>query len=160
MMMIAGPAKARKTFALMDLAMSVQAGEPWLGCDTVQSNVLYLNFELQAFDSLNGHCQVHQGKRLSRLGWTGYHHLCDTVQSNVLYLNFELQAFDSRNRRLAISAAKFDRNSPDVAFWHLRGALSRRGVNPRNTYASIIDGISEFSREHEIAKRRLRLSNA
>ena len=105
-MMIAGPAKARKTFALMDLAMSVQAGEPWLGCDT--------------------------------------------VQSNVLYLNFELQAFDSRNRRLAISAAKFDRNSPDVAFWHLRGALSRRGVNPRNTYASIIDGISEFSREHEI----------
>ena len=52
-MMIAGPAKARKTFALMDLAMSVQAGEPWLGCDTVRSNVLYLNFELQAFDSRN-----------------------------------------------------------------------------------------------------------
>lgn len=105
-MMIAGPSKVRKTFLLMDLAESVANGVPWLGFKT--------------------------------------------VQSNVLYLNFELQAFDSRKRRIAIESAKFKgRQKSNVHFWHLRGALSRRGVNPKNTYAAIIDGVSHFSQTHD-----------
>lgn len=48
-MMIAGPSKARKTYLLTDLAVSVAAGVPWLGFATVQAPVLYLNLELQDF---------------------------------------------------------------------------------------------------------------
>lgn len=40
------PSKARKSWALIDLALSVGAGAPWLGMATTQSRVLYVNFEL------------------------------------------------------------------------------------------------------------------
>jgi len=48
-MMIAGASKARKTYLLADLALSVGTGRPWLGITTTQAPVLYLNFELQQF---------------------------------------------------------------------------------------------------------------
>ncbi|MCA1995933.1 MAG: AAA family ATPase, partial [Armatimonadetes bacterium] len=48
-MMIAGPSKARKTFVLTDLAVSVATGTPWLGFATSPAEVLYVNLELQSF---------------------------------------------------------------------------------------------------------------
>ena len=48
-MLIAGPSKARKSFTLIDAAVSIAYGEPWLGLVTTQTPVLYLNFELQEF---------------------------------------------------------------------------------------------------------------
>jgi hypothetical protein len=44
--MIAGPSKARKTFLLIDLALSVATGSSWLGWKTTKTPVLYLNLEL------------------------------------------------------------------------------------------------------------------
>lgn len=46
-LMISGPSKAGKTFLLMELAIAVSNGDPWLGLETVKSNVLYLNMELK-----------------------------------------------------------------------------------------------------------------
>lgn len=47
--MLAGPSKARKTYLLTDLAISVAGGVPWLGFATTQKPTLYLNLELQPF---------------------------------------------------------------------------------------------------------------
>ncbi len=47
--MIAGPSKARKTFALTDLAVSIASGYPWMGFPTAQVPVLYINLEIQNF---------------------------------------------------------------------------------------------------------------
>ena len=38
--------KARKTWILLDIATSVQAGAPWLKFETHQGRVLYINFEI------------------------------------------------------------------------------------------------------------------
>ena len=38
--------KARKTWILLDLALSVAAGTKWWGCDTIRGKVLYVNFEI------------------------------------------------------------------------------------------------------------------
>ena len=46
-MLISGGSKARKTWALMDLGISVHAGSPFLGLKTTQANVLFINLELQ-----------------------------------------------------------------------------------------------------------------
>lgn len=48
-MVLGGGSKAGKTWALLDLAMSVAHGKPWLGRETMQGPVLYVNFEIQDF---------------------------------------------------------------------------------------------------------------
>jgi hypothetical protein len=110
-MMIAGPSKARKTYALIDLGLSVAGGVSWFGIPTVQSRVLYLNFELQAFASKRRREEI-----LTR----------DARFSSII-----------------------DEVNDNISYWHLRGALSRRGVNPRNTYEKIIDGVSLFARSND-----------
>jgi hypothetical protein len=44
--LLSGSAKARKTWCLMDLGISVSQGGVWLGFETKLSRVLYINFEL------------------------------------------------------------------------------------------------------------------
>lgn len=105
-MMIAGPSKARKTYGLMDLALSVGSGMPWLGFPT--------------------------------------------TQTGVLYINFELQNFASRDRKRHMLLSKFESVECQVYFWHLRGALARRGQNPRATYQTIVDRMGSFCQEHQI----------
>jgi hypothetical protein len=46
---IGGASKACKTWALLDLALSVSNGMPWIGFETTKGRVLYLNFEIQDF---------------------------------------------------------------------------------------------------------------
>ena len=46
-MVLGGGSKTFKTWTLLDLAVSVAAGEPWLSCKTSKGKVLYLNFEIQ-----------------------------------------------------------------------------------------------------------------
>ena len=48
-MVLGGPSKARKSWSLIDLMLSVAAGEPWWGFPTRPGRALYLNFELPAF---------------------------------------------------------------------------------------------------------------
>ena len=47
-LVLGGGSKTFKTWTLLDLALSVAAGEPWLSCHTVKGRVLYLNFEIPA----------------------------------------------------------------------------------------------------------------
>lgn len=46
-LVLGGGSKAFKTWVQLDLAISVAHGLPWLGNETVQGPVLYLNFEIQ-----------------------------------------------------------------------------------------------------------------
>jgi hypothetical protein len=45
-LILGGSSKSYKTWTLLDLAVSVAAGAPWLGFETLPSKVLYLNFEI------------------------------------------------------------------------------------------------------------------
>lgn len=46
---IGGNSKSFKTWTLLDLALSVSTGKPWLGFETTAGRVLYVNFEIQNF---------------------------------------------------------------------------------------------------------------
>lgn len=48
-MVLGGPSKARKSWSLIDLMLSVSTGFPWWGFPTKRGRALYLNFELPAF---------------------------------------------------------------------------------------------------------------
>jgi len=48
-MVLGGPSKARKSWSLIDLMLSVSSGSPWWGFPTRRGRSLYLNFELPAF---------------------------------------------------------------------------------------------------------------
>jgi RecA-family ATPase len=48
-MVLGGPSKARKSWSLIDLMLSVSTGSPWWGFTTRRGRSLYLNFELPAF---------------------------------------------------------------------------------------------------------------
>lgn len=48
-MVLGGPSKARKSWSLIDLMLSVSTGSPWWGFSTCPGRALYLNFELPAF---------------------------------------------------------------------------------------------------------------
>ena len=45
-MLLAGPPKAGKSFALIELAISIAEGVPWLGFGCAQGKVMYVNLEL------------------------------------------------------------------------------------------------------------------
>lgn len=45
-MLLAGPSKAGKSFALLELAVCIAEGLPWLGFQCAQGRVLYVNLEL------------------------------------------------------------------------------------------------------------------
>jgi len=47
-MVLGGGSKSFKTWALADLAISISAGCPWWGMETVKGVVVYLNFEIQS----------------------------------------------------------------------------------------------------------------
>ena len=48
-MVLGGPSKARKSWSLIDLMLSVSTGVSWWGFATKRGRALYLNFELPAF---------------------------------------------------------------------------------------------------------------
>lgn len=46
-LVLGGGSKTFKTWTLLDLGVSVAAGEPWLGFKTTKARVLFVNFEIQ-----------------------------------------------------------------------------------------------------------------
>jgi regulatory protein RepA len=46
-MTVGGASKAGKTWLLMDLAFAIATGRPWLGLETKEGKVLYVNLEIQ-----------------------------------------------------------------------------------------------------------------
>lgn len=52
-MLLAGPSKAGKSFALIELCVAIAEGTPWLGFDCTQGRVLYVNLELDRASCLH-----------------------------------------------------------------------------------------------------------
>lgn len=59
-MLIAGPSKAGKSFALIELAVAIAEGRSWLGFDCTQGKVLYLNLEVDKASFLHRLANVYQ----------------------------------------------------------------------------------------------------
>lgn len=52
-MLIAGPSKAGKSFALIEMSIAIAEGKKWLGWDCTQGRVLYVNLELDRASCLH-----------------------------------------------------------------------------------------------------------
>lgn len=63
-MLIAGPSKAGKSFALIELAIAVAEGRDWLGFNCTQGKVLYVNLELDRASCLHRFADVYKAKKL------------------------------------------------------------------------------------------------
>lgn len=63
-MLIAGPSKAGKSFALIELCISLAEGKPWFGFNCAKGKVLYVNLELDRPSCLHRFKDVY-----SALGW-------------------------------------------------------------------------------------------
>jgi len=59
---LGAPSKGRKTWIMLDLAISVATGSPWLGFPTTNGRVLYVNFELQKVFFRKRHRHIKQDK--------------------------------------------------------------------------------------------------
>lgn len=63
-MLIAGPSKADKSYALIELTCAIAEGRQWLGWTCAQGKVMYVNLELDRASCLHRFKDVYQG-----LGW-------------------------------------------------------------------------------------------
>lgn len=59
-MLIAGPSKAGKSFALIQLSIAIAEGTQWFGFDCAQGKVLYVNLELDRASCLHRFKDVYQ----------------------------------------------------------------------------------------------------
>ena len=59
-MLIAGPSKAGKSFALIELTIAIAEGRKWLGFDCEQGRVLYVNLELDKASCLHRFYDVYK----------------------------------------------------------------------------------------------------
>lgn len=60
-MLLAGPSKAGKSFALIELCIAIAEGIPWLGFACTQGRVLYVNLELDRASCLHRFADVYRG---------------------------------------------------------------------------------------------------
>lgn len=63
-MLLAGPSKAGKSYILLQLAISIAEGKPWLGWPCAQGKILYVNLELDRASCLHRLKLLYQS-----LGW-------------------------------------------------------------------------------------------
>lgn len=59
-MLFAGPSKAGKSFALIELAIAIAEGDKWMGWDCVQGKVMYVNLELDDASGFHRFKDVYQ----------------------------------------------------------------------------------------------------
>ena len=67
-MLIAGPSKAGKSFALIELCIAIAEGREWCGWDCARGRVLYVNLELDRASCLHRFRDVYE-----TLGWQPNH---------------------------------------------------------------------------------------
>lgn len=63
-MLMAGPSKAGKSFALIELSIAIAEGRPWFGWNCTRGRVLYVNLELDRASALHRFKDVYNA-----LGW-------------------------------------------------------------------------------------------
>lgn len=59
-MLVAGPSKAGKSFALIELTIAIAEGRKWLGFDCTQGRALYVNLELDKASCLHRFADVYK----------------------------------------------------------------------------------------------------
>ena len=64
-MLIAGPSKAGKSFALIELAISIAEGREWFGWPCQQGRVMYVNLELDPASCLHRLRDVYEAQKLT-----------------------------------------------------------------------------------------------
>ena len=69
-MMIAGPSKARKSWTLLDLAISISSGAPWLGLPCAQGKVIFIDGELHREQILDRIMTVSESRLLPEDVWS------------------------------------------------------------------------------------------
>lgn len=60
-MLLAGPSKAGKSYALIELTIAIAEGWPWLGLQCAKGKVLYVNLELDRASCLHRFADVYSG---------------------------------------------------------------------------------------------------
>lgn len=65
-MLISGPSKAGKSFFLMELAIALANGAPWIGFPCRKSRVLYVNFEIDEASCINRFIEIRRAIRERR----------------------------------------------------------------------------------------------
>jgi RecA-family ATPase len=69
-MMIAGPSKARKSWTLLDLAISISSGAPWLGLPCAKGKVIFIDGELHREQILDRLMTVSESRLLPEDVWS------------------------------------------------------------------------------------------
>lgn len=64
-MLIAGPSKAGKSFALIEMCIAIAEGSKWLGWPCTQGKVMYVNLELDRASCLHRFKDVYQGLNIA-----------------------------------------------------------------------------------------------
>lgn len=67
-MLLAGPSKAGKSFALIELCIAIAEGIPWLGFACAQGRVLYVNLELDRASCLHRFKDVYKAMGVNPVG--------------------------------------------------------------------------------------------
>ena len=67
-MLLAGPSKAGKSFALIELCIAIAEGLPWLGFACAQGKVLYVNLELDRASCLHRFKDVYKAMGVNPVG--------------------------------------------------------------------------------------------
>ena len=67
-MLLAGPSKAGKSFALIELCIAIAEGIPWLGFACAQGKVLYVNLELDRASCLHRFKDVYKAMGVNPVG--------------------------------------------------------------------------------------------
>lgn len=91
-MMLGGGSKSMKTWALMDLAISVATGTPFWGMKTVQAPVLYVNYELMPHFFRERGKEIFEAKHIADMAsaqlttWHLRGHACDLREQIPLFV--------------------------------------------------------------------------
>ena len=68
-MMVAGPSKARKSWTLLDLALSIASGASWMGLPCTQGKVIFIDGELHREQILTRLMTVSESRKLPEDVW-------------------------------------------------------------------------------------------
>ncbi len=104
-LIVGGTSKGRKTFSLLDLALSVATGSQWWGFDTLQGAVCYINFEIQESFFCERITDILRAKKLELspdmfMGWNlrghseGIENLIEEIVAKIIARDFALVVFD------------------------------------------------------------------
>jgi hypothetical protein len=133
-MVLAGTSKSSKTWTLLEMGLSVAAGEPWWGHRTCKAHVLYVNFELPRW-------QVHE--RLAAL-YAARPEL-DAVGAGLFLLNLRGMATDLTSLRPELEKAVDDREFGLIIVDPAYKLLGDRDENSNSDITSLMNEFERFS---------------